>query len=205
VFGFIAVGMLLVRLVAAPASPWWRIAASAGSACSPRSGRPSGTSASRCWPAVPWAAVLGTAAGLALWIASAPHLETAAEHRIDRLSLPWWLFAAAMLLAVGTATGAAWRPACAAVRIPITLALSARPPRPKLAHRSATVAALLLGTGVGCLRLAKQTGRRRPDRRVPGHRDLAAGTALGGNHGRRGAGVRGARHDRRTDPRRGSG
>jgi putative ABC transport system permease protein len=102
------------------------------------------------------AAGLGAVVGIALWIAIAPQLETAAQHRIDRFALPWWLIAAALLLAVGTATAAAWRPARAAARIPIMLALSGRAPRPKPARRSAILAVLLTGIGIGCLALAKQ-------------------------------------------------
>jgi putative ABC transport system permease protein len=56
-----------------------------------------------------------------------------------------------MLLAVAAAIGAAWWPARAVARIPVTLALSARPPRPKPARRSALAAGLLLATGVICL------------------------------------------------------
>jgi putative ABC transport system permease protein len=97
------------------------------------------------------AAVAGTALALAGWIAVAPRLETAAGHRIDRFDLPWWLIVAGMLLAVGTATAAAWWPARSAARIPVTLALSARPPQPKPAHRSAAAAGLLVAIGVVCL------------------------------------------------------
>ena len=35
------------------------------------------------------AAVVGTIVGLALWLVFAPTLESAVDHRIDRLSLPW--------------------------------------------------------------------------------------------------------------------
>src|ERR1035438_9334179 len=62
------------------------------------------------------AAVAGTAAGLAVWIAAAPGLDTFAGHRIDRFAIPWDLVALGMLLAVVTATGAAWWPARAAAR-----------------------------------------------------------------------------------------
>ncbi len=86
-------------------------------------------------------AALGTVLGLGLWFAIAPTLETAVDHRIDRLSLPWTLLAIAVLVAVLGATAAAWWPGRAVARVPVTLALSARPPRPKPAHRSAGVAA----------------------------------------------------------------
>jgi putative ABC transport system permease protein len=103
------------------------------------------------------AAVIGTAAGLLLWVAAGPALETAVQHRIDRFDLPWGLLGAGILLAVVTATAAAWWPARAVARIPITLAISGRPPRPRPAHRSAMVAGLLIVIGIACLALAKPT------------------------------------------------
>jgi putative ABC transport system permease protein len=102
------------------------------------------------------AAVAGTVVGLAAWIAAAPGLETFAGHRIDRLNIPWSLVALGMLLAVVTAIAAAWWPARAAARLPVTLALSARPPRPRPAHRPAMLAALMIVAGVVCLGLANQ-------------------------------------------------
>jgi putative ABC transport system permease protein len=97
------------------------------------------------------AAVAGTAVALVAWIVVAGQLEMAAGHRIDRFHLPWWLVGAGMVLAVVTATAAAWWPARTVARIPVTVALSARPPRPKLAHRSALAAGLLLVIGVASL------------------------------------------------------
>jgi putative ABC transport system permease protein len=101
------------------------------------------------------ASVVGTVAGVLVWLAVAPRFETAAGHRIDWLDLPWWQIAVAMLLTVLTATAAAWRPARTAARVPITLALSARPPRPRRVRRSAVAAAVLLVLGIGSLRLAQ--------------------------------------------------
>jgi putative ABC transport system permease protein len=103
------------------------------------------------------AAVAGTVVGLAAWIAAAPGLDAFAGHRIDRLAIPWDLVALGMLLAVVTATAAAWWPARAAARLPVTLALSARPPRPRPAHRPALLAVLMIVAGVVCLGLANQT------------------------------------------------
>jgi putative ABC transport system permease protein len=103
------------------------------------------------------AAVAGTVVGLVAWIAAAPGLDTFAGHRIDRLNIPWDLVALGMLLAVVTATAAAWWPARAAARLPVMLALSARPPRPKPAHRPAMLAALMIVAGVVSLGLANQT------------------------------------------------
>jgi putative ABC transport system permease protein len=105
------------------------------------------------------AAVVGTIAGLGLWLAFAPTLETAVDHRIDRLSLPWGLIAAAVLLAVLGATAAAWWPGRAVARLPVVLALSGRPPKPRPARYSAIAAAALIAVGVGCLALSH---RHRP-------------------------------------------
>jgi putative ABC transport system permease protein len=103
------------------------------------------------------AAAAGTIAGLAAWIAAAPGLDAFAGHRMDRLAIPWGLVAVGMLLAVVTATAAAWWPARAAARLPVMLALSARPPRPRPAHRPALLAAVMIAAGVVCLALANQT------------------------------------------------
>jgi putative ABC transport system permease protein len=102
------------------------------------------------------AATLGAAAGLLAWLGAAPLIEPAAGFRIDPLNVPWWLIATGMLLAVVMATGAAWWPARAVARIPITLALSGRPPVPKPVRRSASRAALVIVAGVVCLLLAGQ-------------------------------------------------
>ena len=101
------------------------------------------------------AALIGTIAGLALWVVFAPTLESAVDHRIDRLSLPWGLIIMAALLAVIGATAAAWWPARAVARVPVVLALSARPPRPRPARHSAIAAAVLIAVGIGCLALSR--------------------------------------------------
>ena len=103
------------------------------------------------------AAAAGTVVGLAAWIAAAPGLDAFAGHRIDRLAIPWGVVAVGMLLAVVTATAAAWWPARAAARLPVMLALSARPPRPRPAHRPALLAAVMIVVSVVCLSLANQT------------------------------------------------
>ncbi|MEU8662207.1 FtsX-like permease family protein [Actinoplanes philippinensis] len=101
------------------------------------------------------AAVAGTPLGALAWFAVASRFETAAGHRISALDLPWGQIAVAVLLTVVAATVAAWRPAHAAARLPITLALSERPPRPPRARRSAGVAAVLVVLGVVALRLVQ--------------------------------------------------
>jgi putative ABC transport system permease protein len=104
-------------------------------------------------------AVLGTVAGLAIWFAVLPTLETAFDHRIDALSLPWTLLALVVLVAVLGATAAAWWPGRAVARVPVMLALTARPAKPKPAHRSAILAAVLIAGGIGSLALADRTSR----------------------------------------------
>jgi len=102
------------------------------------------------------AALFGTVFGLALWVAFAPTLESAVDHRVDRLSLPWALIALTVLLAVLGATAAAWWPARTVARLPVTLALSGRPPRPRPARHSAIAAAALIAVGIGCLALSNR-------------------------------------------------
>ena len=111
-------------------------------------------------------ALIGTVAGLALWLALAPTLETAVGHRIDRLSLPWSLLARSSSSPSLGATAAAWWPGRTVARVPVMLALSGRPPRPKPAHRSAIV-----GRG------ADRGGNRQPRalRPRPASRSIIAG------------------------------
>jgi putative ABC transport system permease protein len=104
-------------------------------------------------------AVIGTVAGLGLWFAILPRLETAFDHRIDPLSLPWALLAMVVLVAVLGATVAAWWPGRAVTRVPVMLALSARRARPKPAHHSAIVAAVLIAAGIGSLALSDRSSR----------------------------------------------
>ena len=100
------------------------------------------------------AAILGTIAGGALWVIFASTLESAMGHRIDRLSLPWTLLALVVLLAILSATAAAWWPGRAVARLPTLLALSGRPPQPRPARHSAIAAAALITVGIGCLALS---------------------------------------------------
>ncbi|HKC23044.1 MAG TPA: FtsX-like permease family protein [Gaiellaceae bacterium] len=102
------------------------------------------------------AAIVGTAVGLAAWIVFAPTLESALDHRVDRLSLPWWLIATTGLLALLGATAAAWWPGRAAARLPVVLALSGRPPKPRPARYSALAAAGLIALGVALLALSNR-------------------------------------------------
>jgi putative ABC transport system permease protein len=100
------------------------------------------------------AAVAGAALAFLGWIGAEPRLETALGRRIDRSNLPWWLIATGMLLALLTATGAAWWPARVVARTSIVGALSGRPARPRPVHRSAALAGALIAAGVACLVVA---------------------------------------------------
>ncbi|HET6908388.1 MAG TPA: FtsX-like permease family protein [Mycobacteriales bacterium] len=102
------------------------------------------------------AAVGGAILGLAVWFAVAPAVQSATEHRVDGWLLPWWAVAAAMLLTLVTATGAAWWPARAVARLSPVAALSGRPPRPKPAHRFAAAGMVLLAAGIVLLAFADQ-------------------------------------------------
>jgi putative ABC transport system permease protein len=101
-------------------------------------------------------ALIGTVAGLAIWVTVEPTLEPALDFRLDRLSLPWALLAMIGFVAVFAATAAAWWPGRAVARVPVTLALSARPPRPKPAHHSAIVAVVLISAGIGSLLMSNR-------------------------------------------------
>jgi putative ABC transport system permease protein len=104
-------------------------------------------------------ALLGAVIGFAAWIAYAPHLATSADHRVAWTQLPWWLVAAAMVLAVATAIMAARRPARAIAQVSVVAALSGRPAPPKSVHRSAYPGIILLGVGTVFLALSGGPGR----------------------------------------------
>jgi putative ABC transport system permease protein len=101
-------------------------------------------------------ALLGAVAGVALWLASAPALESATDHRIDRFSLPWGLIVLTAAFAVLAASAASWWPGRAVARLPVVLALSGRPAKPRSAGRTALVAGAFLATGVACLAVSHQ-------------------------------------------------
>ena len=102
------------------------------------------------------AAVCGTVVGLALWMAAAPALESAVGHRIDRLSLPAALLGTTVVVAIVAATAAAWWPARTVARLPVMLALSGRPPRPRPVRQAAIAAAALVAVGIGSLALSNR-------------------------------------------------
>jgi putative ABC transport system permease protein len=123
------------------------------------------------------AAVGGTIAGLALWIVGAPTLESAIGHRVDRLDLPWGLIGVTVVLAILAATAAAWWPGRTVARLPVVLALSGRPPKPRPARHAAVAAVVLIAIGITCLALS---GRDRPPLIVGGIVATIAGCLLVG-------------------------
>jgi putative ABC transport system permease protein len=102
-------------------------------------------------------ALAGAAAGLAGWFTFSPQLESLVGRRIDRFQLPWPPVLVAVLLAIVTAVCAAWWPARAAARVPVVVALSARPGPPRPARRFAALGGALLLGGLGSLVAAQQT------------------------------------------------
>ena len=101
-------------------------------------------------------AAAGTATGLLLWPPAAAWTETVARHRIDRLGVPWPTIAGVVLLAVLMTTVAAWWPSRAVSRLPVTLALSGRPPARRSTRRPAILAVLFLAAGLTCLAVAEK-------------------------------------------------
>jgi putative ABC transport system permease protein len=151
------------------------------------------------------AAVVGAALALVGWIAVEPRLETAWGYRIGRFNVPWWLIASGMVLALLTATGAAWWPARAVSRTSIVGALSGRPARPRPVHRSAALAGALRATPPHrrpARRRPRHCGRHRPHHRNPRPPGRPGQPALGRHRRGRAPGARRPRHDHRTDPQR---
>jgi putative ABC transport system permease protein len=102
------------------------------------------------------AAVTGTLAALAGWVALVPRIETIVQHRIAALSLPWWEVAAAFVMAVVTAVVAAWWPARAAAHVPVVAALSGRPATPRQGRRPAALGGALLAIGLAAIALSNR-------------------------------------------------
>ena len=97
------------------------------------------------------AAVAGTLLALVMWIVELPRLQVLVGHRFGRFDIPLWIVALGTLLAVLTATAAAWWPARVVARTPIVTALSGRPPAPRPVHRSTLGGVLMVAGGVAAL------------------------------------------------------
>lgn len=107
-------------------------------------------------------ATAGAALGLAGWLVTAPAVEAAAGHRLERFDLPWNLLACCLVLAVAASVAAAWWPARAMARQPVMAALARRPGPPSSVHRSVAAAGLLLASGVAAIAAADPLGAPRP-------------------------------------------
>jgi putative ABC transport system permease protein len=103
-------------------------------------------------------ALLGTATGLALWLAYRPQLERNAHHAISVLALPWSTVAAAVVLALVATYAAASLPARALQKVSIVAALSGRPAPPRQVRRSALPALAMLFIAFALLAYAGSTG-----------------------------------------------
>ena len=100
------------------------------------------------------AAILGVLLGLGAWALSIRAIESAAGREIDPLNVPWWIVAATVALALLTSVVASWWPARTAARLPVMTAISARPPEPRPARRSALLGIVLFAAGITTLVLA---------------------------------------------------
>lgn len=103
-------------------------------------------------------AILGVAAGISGVVlgmigfaVAAPFLESSANHRISSLDVPLWVLIAVVVLSTATATAAAWWPARMLSKLSIMMALRARSPQPKAAHRSALFGLILCAAGITAL------------------------------------------------------
>src|SRR5207344_2678365 len=106
------------------------------------------------------AGVVGGVLGFGTWFVVAPRMEGPLGFRIDVFHVPWWLLLVGILLAVVTATGAAWWPGRTMSRISPVVALSGRPPRPAALDRSALLAAGCLVGGAVCLNVGTRSPQK---------------------------------------------
>ena len=100
-----------------------------------------------------FAGIMGAIIGIAGWISIVPTLEeTVISARINEFDLlPWWLIGMGVLLAVASATWAAWLPVRAIAQMPIMSALSGRPTPLPTTIPAAKRVGVMLATGLLCL------------------------------------------------------
>ena len=103
-------------------------------------------------------ALLGTAIGIAAWLAYRPRVEASANHMIAPLALPWAVIGPAIGLAVLATWFAASRPAKAMSRVPVVTALSGRPAPPKKVRRSAIPGLICIGAAFVVLGMSGASG-----------------------------------------------
>jgi putative ABC transport system permease protein len=100
------------------------------------------------------AAVVGTVVGVAGWLVAAPAVESAANHRISRGDIPWPVITGVVLLAVASASLAAWWPARSVSRLPVMTALAGRPAAPRPVRRPLALAVVLVAAGAVAIALS---------------------------------------------------
>ena len=103
-------------------------------------------------------ALLGTAIGIAAWLAYRPRVQASANHMIAPLALPWAVIGPAIGLAVLATWFAASRPAKAMSRVPVVTALSGRPAPPKKVRRSAIPGLICIGVAFVVLGMSGASG-----------------------------------------------
>ena len=103
-------------------------------------------------------ALLGTAIGIAAWLAYRPRVEASAHHMIAPFALPWAVIGPAIGLAVLATWFAASRPAKAMARVPVVTALSGRPAPPKKVRRSAVPGLICIGVAFVVLGMSGASG-----------------------------------------------
>jgi putative ABC transport system permease protein len=124
-------------------------------------------------------AVVGGVLGVGASILVSGWVETAANHRIDRLDLPWVLISVLLALEVLVAMLAAWWPARKTSRMSVMAALSGRPAIPEPVHRSLLVALVLLGGGIASVAYSRpSTEHVRPPFLIGGLLGVIIGTVF---------------------------
>jgi putative ABC transport system permease protein len=118
-------------------------------------------------------AIIGTALGLAAWLAYRPSLEQSAHHDIGVFALPWVVVILAVILGVAATYFAASRPARALTKIPIVSALAGRPAPPRQIRRTAVPG--IVSFVVAFLLLGYAGGGNSSNQRIP---ELAGGLIL---------------------------
>ena len=103
-------------------------------------------------------ALLGTAIGIAAWLAYRPRVEASANHMIAPFALPWAVIGPAIGLAVLATWFAASRPAKAMARVPVVTALSGRPAPPRKVRRSAIPGLICIGVAFVVLGMSGASG-----------------------------------------------
>ena len=122
-------------------------------------------------------ALLGTALGIAAWLAYRPRVQASAHHVIAPFALPWAVIGLAIGLAVLATWFAASRPAKAMARVPVVTALSGRPAPPRRVSRSAVPGVICLVVAFVVLGMSGASGGNGKRRRNSGMLEVVLGFA----------------------------